>query len=158
MSNFEKTQTVLPENVEKESDKHPDFRGQLTLFHTTYKAAAWLKNNKKNEPCIGLSLSSADNNIDDINVTLWLKGNRTSAAEPHFRLRETMMEEPLVFSAWVEHAGDLCSLRIEVTRSGDQLSDAAKQTRSRILAFVQEADGNFPSSPDLNAEPDDIPF
>jgi hypothetical protein len=166
MTNFENTQTVLHENTEKESDKHPDFKGKMTLFGAEHKASAWLKNNRKNEPCIGLCLSTSNDKNRDVNVTLWQKDNRASKADPHFKAKATIEDVSLTFSAWVRFEGDQGTLRIEVTRTGDQLSDAAMQPRSRLQAFVKEADENLTTPPEANTllthrDPDnvdDIPF
>jgi hypothetical protein len=171
MKEFKKIQTVLGENFEKEKDAHPDFRGEITLFGNKYRAAAWLKHNKKGQPCVGLSLRSSDDNVEDINLTLWQKEkeNRATSADPHFKVKETIQGEPLVFCGWITFQGEQGALRIEVTRSGDEVTDAAKENRKKLAAFLKEADGVDPtllihgnpakaSGGDLDVEPDDIPF
>jgi phage repressor protein C with HTH and peptisase S24 domain len=38
---------VLFKNLKKETAKHPDYTGNLTIEGTTYRLAAWLKEGKK---------------------------------------------------------------------------------------------------------------
>jgi hypothetical protein len=166
-----KTITLL-ENIEKEATTHPDFIGPMMIGETKYEAAAWLNRTRKdNSPLVSLQLSISRD--ESVSVALWQKKNRTSASDPHFRGKQLINDTHWNFSAWLEtQRSGMHSLRIEFSELGAELTQAAIENRSKIENFIKElsikpivepdpvvsAPAKRIGKPELDNEPDDIPF
>lgn len=175
---------TLTQSTTKTHDDAPDFTGEVPIGNSRYNAAVWFgeisKGKNIGRPYVGLQLTSQGNASQKINVSLWEKVKRSDAAEPHFKNREQINGQELQFSCWIEPAGELYQLRvlIEPAVAGD-LSAAALETHQRLAEFVKVASARLPDTqqpellpqplesksarpqlkdPDLDAEPDDLPF
>jgi hypothetical protein len=176
---------VLNQNVEKQRPEVPDFIGSAYLGSSLYDAAAWFgtigKGVNKGRPYVSLQLSiQGSASSHKTNISLWEKRNRITSADPHFKARETFNGQELTFTAWVTPKGALHFLRIIIepfTASADDLSEAAFEIQKRLSAFVEEARLRLPdpqqpelpiplavkkkkrgAEPELDGEPNDIPF
>lgn len=185
MNNQSSWEFVLTQLLDREHEKIPDFLGETQIGSTVYNIAAWFREISKGANigrlCLGLQLSSKGNASQKVSITLWEKANRTTAQDPHFKVREELNGQDLQFSAWIEPAGQLFSLRIRIepfTVGAGDLSEAARETHQRLTEFLKESNlrltntkqekpiGKPPQTkalkavrdPDLDAEPDDIPF
>jgi hypothetical protein len=143
------------------------------------------KGNNRGRPYLGLALSSTGNASQKISISLWEKVNRTSETDPHFTVREQLNGQDLRFSAWVENVGSsLHALRLRIepfSVDAEDLSEAAAETQTRLTAFLKEAQLRLPNAqqpdlpigkpsverkrrvkdehaPNLDADPEDIPF
>jgi hypothetical protein len=168
----------------KQRPEAPDFTGEAYLGSSLYDVAAWLgvigKGSNKGRPYIGLQLSSqGSGSSHKTNISLWEKQDRTAPSDPHFKCREMLNGQQLKFSAWVQPAGAVHSLRVLIepfAAGADDLSEAALETQKRLAAFVQEAQLRLPdpqqpelpsppaekrkhkAEPELDTEPNDSPF
>ena len=61
MSDYDNTNTgVLFKNARKDSDKHPDYKGQINADGVEYWVSGWKKTSKKGEPFLSLKLTPKD--------------------------------------------------------------------------------------------------
>ncbi len=51
---------ALFKNKEKESEKHPDYRGQINVNGTEFWLSAWIKKSKAGETFMSLAVSEKD--------------------------------------------------------------------------------------------------
>jgi hypothetical protein len=158
MEQFDTIETVLVENFEKETDLHPDWRGDINLFDHKYNASGWLKTITKGEKIgqefVSLNFQLNKDKNDDINVACWKKLNRASSSEPHFKGRLNINGDPLVFSAWIgfdeEERG---TLRVSVSQGSTEPTQVAKANRQKMAKFLKEADGVNPLNTVRTAAP-----
>jgi hypothetical protein len=177
----------LAQNLDKSSSEAPDFTGEARIGATVYDGAAWFgeigRGTNKGRPYLGLQLTSTGNaSSQKVNVSLWEKRVRGTEAEPHFKTREMVNGRLLKFSAWIDPAGSLHTLRVLIepfTASDDELSAASLETQNRLTAFVKQAQARLPDrgrQPELpvaakdteekdsttalepDTEPDGVPF
>ena len=58
---YDNTNTgALFKNKDKETDKHPDYNGQINVEGTEYWLAAWLKKSKAGQPYMSLAVKPKD--------------------------------------------------------------------------------------------------
>ena len=61
MTDFDNTNTgALFKNKEKETERHPDYRGTLNVGGTEYWVSSWLKISKAGEKYMSLSVKAKD--------------------------------------------------------------------------------------------------
>ena len=152
MDNQSRWVFVLSQNTEKESEKSPDFLGDIQIGNGLYDAAAWFgeisKGKNQGRPYLGLQLTSKSNS-QKIQFSLWEKQNRKTPEDPHFKCREQFSGMEMRFSAWIDPSGDLFQARIivEPANSGsDDLSEEAKETLGRLKEFVEQSQLRVPGS------------
>jgi hypothetical protein len=181
---------TLPQNLDKNRAEVPDFTGQAFIGNCPYDVAGWFgtigKGANKGRPYVGLQFTATGNvSSSKVTVSLWEKVSRASETDPHFKTRDQLNGQDLKFSAWVEPVGSLHQLRIVIepyTIGPEDLSEAAKETQTRLASFLKEANLRLPNAqqpelpigksphelkgrprkterdPDLDVEPSDIPF
>jgi hypothetical protein len=168
----EKFRGSLPPNGKKKEDSHPDFVARLSLWSTTYASAAWLGTTKKGDLYIALSLTSeGESQTEKIKLPLWRNHDRHVVSDPHFQSVQAIFGHDFALKAWLLPTGD--NYRLEITiepvdTARGEVSDAARDTKERIVRFLAEAgEVALPPAPTTAArlpastedrEPDDIPF
>ena len=61
---YDNTNTgALFKNTRKESDKGPDYRGQLNVGGTEFWVAAWLKKSKEGKPYMSLAVTKKEGTV-----------------------------------------------------------------------------------------------
>ena len=160
----------LPQNTRRKSSSHPDFISKLSIWSTTYSAAAWLSKTVKGAPYLGLHLTSDETTQSErIKLALWSNHDRKSAADPHFQSTQEIFRREFLLQGWLlsMDGSYRLELSIQPANHGGEVSDAFTDTSERITDFLAGTVCSQLEQPKLSSqspasmeEPDsgDIPF
>jgi hypothetical protein len=167
----QKFRGFLAQNNRRKEDSHPDFLAKLTIWNTTYSAAAWLSKTSKGDLYVAFRLSSeGQSQSEKIKLAIWRNHERSSVSDPHFESVQEIFGRDFVLQAWILASGDNYTLEITIEPSNTaiEVSDAVQDTKALLAAFLaQTRVAALPPAKEVpsrisdnsnDAEEGDIPF
>jgi hypothetical protein len=137
------TRISLPQNDEKITGSHPDFRGRFELGEKQWSAAAWMNETKRGEPYIALQLT-CDATSKKLKFAIW-KGKHEIPEDPHFESTQEAEGRAYQLQAWVLpasngwHRLELTIETVPAASARNGASSALETSKKRIADFLAES-------------------